>query len=211
MDIHTLYSQLNRRFRRHRAERFQQTFSITDQTTILDVGGTTGLWLIAPIAANITLLNIRPPEHRLEGFTYFTGDATKLPFADGSFDICFSNSVIEHVGTSSEQAAMAHEVRRVGRALWIQTPSRHFPIEPHYMAPVIHWLPRSIRVRLLRNFTLWGLITRPGPEKVKESVREIRLLDRGEMEVLFPDCEILEERFLGMTKSLIALRRQDAS
>ena len=36
-----------------------------------------------------------------------------------------------------------------------------FPIEPHVLTPFIHWLPRKLQARLLRNFTVWGLMTRP--------------------------------------------------
>lgn len=35
-------------------------------------------------------------------------------------------------------------------------------------------------------------------------LREVRLLDEHELRRLFPDAKIQRERFLGMTKSLVA-------
>jgi hypothetical protein len=55
--------------------------------------------------------------------------------SDQEYDIAFSNSVIEHVGDWERQAAFASEIRRVGKNLWIQTPAKECPIEPHYLAP----------------------------------------------------------------------------
>ncbi len=40
-------------------------------------------------------------------------------------------------------------------------------------------------------------------------VDEIRLLTFKEMKSLFPDCEIIKERFLFFTKSYIAVRKYD--
>jgi len=134
------------------------------------------------------------------------GDGCALPFADKSFDVLFSNSVIEHVGTWERQQAFAREARRVGRRLWVQTPAREFFIEPHLIAPVIHWLPHSWQRRLIRNFTVRGWLERPGPRDVEEFLAEVRLLTFAEMQSLFPDCTIMRERFLGLTKSYIAVR-----
>jgi hypothetical protein len=40
----------------------------------------------------------------------------------------------------------------------------------------------------------------------RDSPRDIRLLTHREMQILFPDCVILRERFCGLTKSYIAAR-----
>lgn len=184
---------------------FLETFAPTPETRILDVGGTPEFWGDTGLA--ITLLNIRSPARVPEGFEYVRGDATELPFEDRSFDIVFSNSVIEHLGSAENQRRCADEARRVGRQLWIQTPNRRFFIEPHYLTPFIHWAPPSVRRRLLRNFSVWGWLTRPSQAAVDETVDEIRLLNRSEFAELFPDCQIQHERMFGMTKSLIAVRR----
>jgi hypothetical protein len=129
-----------------------------------------------------------------------------LDFADHSFDIAFSNSVIEHVGALDEQRAFADELRRVGRQLWVQTPARSFFFEPHLLTPFIHFLPHSWQRRLVRNFTLWGWVTRPSQASVDRMLGELRLLDYATFRALFPDCEIRRERFLGFTKSFVAVR-----
>ena len=51
----------------------------------------------------------------------------------------------------------------------------------------------------------------PGISKeiVDRLVDETRLLDGREMRALFPDCEIHRERFLGLTKSYLAIRSAD--
>jgi hypothetical protein len=64
--------------------------------------------------------------------------------------------MIEHLYTSENQAQAAREAMRVGKKLWIQTPNRWFPIEPHFLTPFVHWLPEEARKRLVRNFTVWG-------------------------------------------------------
>lgn len=190
--------------------RFESSLSPTGRSTVVDVGGTPYNWQYLASKPTIVLLNVAavcmdPPDAR---FTQVVGDGCRMGFRDDSFDISFSNSVIEHVGTWENQVAFAREVRRVGRGVWVQTPAWGFPIEPHFLAPFVHWLPPWIRRKVLRYFTPWGLICKPTQERVDEIVREIRLLGHAEMKALFPDCEILVERFLLFPKAYIAVRRQ---
>jgi hypothetical protein len=135
------------------------------------------------------------------------GDGCALEQADRSYDILFSNSVIEHVGDWERQQAFAREVRRVGKKIWIQTPAFECPIEPHYLAPIVHWLPVAIRRRLLRWITPWGWLTKPSQEKIDETISLTRLLSKKQVKELFPDCVILTERlFRVFPKSYIVFR-----
>ena len=114
--------------------------------------------------------------------------------------------MIEHLGTLENQQAMANECVRVGQRVYVQTPNRHFFIEPHLITPFIHWLPRSWQRKLLRNFTTWGLITRPSQAKCDHFLDEVHLLTRHEMRRLFPNIHIWQEQFLVWTKSFTAIK-----
>lgn len=120
----------------------------------------------------------------------------------------FSNSVGEHVGPWERQKQFAAETRRVGKGYYVETPDRNFPIESHYVAPLMQFLPLGIRWRASRFCAPWGLLTRPRPnkEQARALAKEIRLLDAREMHILFPDGQLLRERLLGLSKSLIAIK-----
>jgi hypothetical protein len=188
---------------------FVDEFSPQASTTIIDIGGTPYNWQLIGASSDITMVNMTLPDS-IESFPdnmhASIGDGTALEFDDDSFEIAFSNSVIEHVGDWNAQRAFADEVRRIGDGVWVQTPAREFPFEPHLLAPFIHWLPPKWQHRLIRRFTGWGIITKPSPEGVVAIVDELRLLRYKEMVELFPDCEIRRERFLGLTKAHVAVR-----
>lgn len=77
------------------------------------------------------------------------------------------------------------------------------------MGLYIHHLPKKWQLKLVRWITFWGWLHRPTSQQVASEVNSIRLLTRKEMETLFPDCEILTERLLGLfPKSYIAFRRK---
>ena len=198
-------------FRNRRLKLFKDVIRPTPQTRILDVGGNPWYWNNLEISAKITILN---PDRfsddlakRYSQFDIVVADGCNLPYPNNSFEIGFSNSAIEHVGTYERQKAFAAELRRVGRTLWVQTPAREFPIEPHLMAPLFQYLPRWLQRRTLRYFTIYGLMTKPNPAQVEGFLNEVRLLRYREMQELFPDCEIYCEKAMGISKSYIAIRK----
>jgi hypothetical protein len=130
-----------------------------------------------------------------------------MQFPDQSYDIAFSNSVIEHLSTLDRQRAFASEILRVGKRVWVQTPAYECPIEPHFLTPFIHWLPNKLQKQLARHLSVWGLVNRPSSKQVHEMVNTTRLLNKQEFCILFPGCEIITERLLGIfPKSYIAVR-----
>lgn len=180
---------------------------------ILDVGGE-AYWrdkrnLIArPV--EITLLNLEGGSPATPGFAFLQGDACHMPkFSDNSFDVIHSNSVIEHVGQWSSMMSMANEIRRIAPNYFVQTPYYWFPIEPHARTLFLHWLPESLKFRIVmarKCGPYW-----PKTSTVDEAMRMIQsssLLDRCMFSALFPDATILSERFFGMTKSLMAVRKR---
>ena len=196
-------------FRRRRFAFFQALLSHLERPVrILDVGGTETYWKTMELNAGdqvfITLLNLSQNEVSLPNVTSIAGDARAILAKDASFDVVFSNSVIEHVGTYQDQIQMAKEVRRVGKRYFVQTPNKYFPLEPHFLFPLFQFLPINIRVLLLQNFRLGWFSKTPDQAKAREIVESIRLLDKREIISLFPNAELYEEKIFGMTKSFVA-------
>jgi hypothetical protein len=151
-------------------------------------------------------INLEPHPTQDARITSIKGDVLELTYPDRSFDIVFSNSLIEHLGNWENQQTFAREAARMAPKLWIQTPSRWFPIEPHLIAPLVHYLPKSFQRHLLRWGTVWGWLNKPNRQQVAEFLAEVRLLSYREMKLLFPECKIIKERFFGLTKSYIAVK-----
>ena len=210
-NIHTIYRVFQDYFRPRRMKLFASSFAINGYTRIIDVGGTPLNWSYIEQKPEVTLVNIDadfdlreldPLHHKIMLY-----DGRVFPFPDHSFDVCYSNSVIEHVGDANAVTHFASEIRRLAPRYFVQTPNRYFFIEPHFMCVFIHWLPMGLKRRLIRRCTVWGLVEKPDQETIDKFLREIRLLTVKDMRLLFPDAEIIRERFLGFTKSIIAIKR----
>jgi len=98
-------------------------------------------------------------------------DGRELPFADGEFDVGFSNAVVEHLGDRDSQEAFIRELCRVARSVFVATPNRWFPLDPHTLLPFVHWLPHRE-----------GLLAKLG----NEETRGLRPLGSKEFRALFP-------------------------
>ena len=198
-------------FRRRRMRRFERLFDLRETTRVLDVGGTPLNWTLTSVRPRLTVVNMPRAQEAGEPGGWVAADGRQLPFADQSFDIVFSNSVIEHVGAAQDQQRFASEAARVGKCYWVQTPNRWFPVELHLLTPFLHYLPRSWQSRVARRFTVWEHIVRPRPDQrefyIEHYLRDIRLLDARTLQQLFPGAQLIRERFCGFTKSLIAMRR----
>ena len=180
----------------------------TRETRILDVGGTVTFWAASGVTSPIIVLN--PASWASgdgpENVTFCRGDGTAMGYSDNEFDIVFSNSVIEHLGTIEKQQKMAREIRRVGRAYWVQTPARWFPFDGHLIVPFVHWLPRRVH-RYLAPITPYALLSRAPAADVRAIVDEIRFLSMREMKILFPEALLWREKAFWLTKSFVVVGR----
>jgi SAM-dependent methyltransferase len=184
-----LADSISLRSRERKLQLFLDELRPTAETTVLDIGadelgfgdgdgcGTLNFFEERyPWPERITALGLHDGSGfraRYPQIPYVQGDACDLPFADGSFDIVFSNAVIEHVGGRERQRRFVSEALRVGRRAFITTPNRLFPIEVHTRLPLVHWLPDALSHRLYRATG-------------REIGAEVELLSRRSLSALFP-------------------------
>lgn len=192
-------------------EEFYERNVLAEQTggekQILDLGGRENFWDAMEFkyrdTAFITLLNLDDEHERnvqaaqkRENMRCVLGDATDLSqYGDNSFDVVFSNSVIEHVGNFEAQKRMAKEMLRVGKHCYLQTPNYYFFMEPHFLIPFFQFLPLKLRMFLLQHIKI------NGEKKSPKEAESIRLMTRKELQSLFPSSEIRREKMGPFTKS----------
>jgi SAM-dependent methyltransferase len=210
---------------------FRESFGLGESTRILDLGSESGGNIhavldgtpVRPENTFIADINPRVLERGRERFGFvpvLVGQSGKLPFPDGYFDIVYCSSVIEHVTVPKEQVwtvrsgrefrerSLAHqrefarEIQRVGRQFFVQTPYRWFLVESHSWLPFVSWLPRRLQLPVLKTAAkFWPKSTNP----------DWYLLDRGELQSMFADAEIRDEKWLGLTKSIMAVKSEQAA
>jgi hypothetical protein len=183
---------------------------------ILDLGGRLTYWLafgedyLARRNIHVTLVNVESELGERVSDRFFAtvvGDACNLKqFADESFDLVHSNSVIEHVGGWDRVEAFVAEMRRLAPAYYLQTPYFWFPIEPHFLAPFFHWLPESWRAKILLRTSLGHFPRAVSTGEAMRMLRSAVLLDRAQLRYLLSDGTIRFERLLLLPKSLIATK-----
>jgi SAM-dependent methyltransferase len=207
-----IYRRMYPVFRCRRVKRFLHTLSPRDGDKLIDLGGEPAFWQYVDRELDVHCVNLEYPDFNdrdsRAALRCSIGDCCDLAGeADDSYDIVFSNSVIEHVGDLERQAAFARTAIRLGSRLWIQTPARIFPVEPHWFALFIHWFPKRFQYRLfwfaLRHRLAGVRLTK---EEIRQQVDDVRLLTKGELKKMFPGCRIITERFLLWPKSYIVVR-----
>lgn len=200
---------ISTRMRTQRWVQLGRTFPDLAEMRVLDLGGTVDSWRLAPARPKqLVLLNLTAQDTRVDWATSVVGDACDPPtlLADEPFDLVYSNSVIEHIGGHFRREQFANVVRRSGEHHWIQTPYRHFPIEPHWVFPWFQHLPPTVKATVSRVWPMgnYGRIT--DPDTTLSYVLDIELIGIAQMRHYFPDSKIEREPFMGLTKSLIAVR-----
>lgn len=198
------------RFREKRAHAIRERFPEIETFRVLDLGGSLHFWeevghILKP--ASVTIMNIAVNGQSLgevagesDRARIILYDGKHIPYGDKEIDLLICNSVMEHVAPA-ERPALAREIGRVAKRYVIQVPALEFPIEPHQVAPFVHWLPRKAG-RALSAVTLYGLVN--GREGAVAMFDEVQMIGKREFGRLFPAASIVTERTFGMPKSYLA-------
>jgi hypothetical protein len=177
---------------------------------VLDLGGTMSWWQRAPILPqHVTIVNLEAgTDAKAPWLSTVVGDACQADklVAGQSFDLVFSNSLIEHVGGHGARSALAHVISSLAPRYLVQTPYRYFPVEPHWVFPAMQFLPVQARKHIAPRWPLghtrgWNL------EQALNEVMYTELIGATEMRAYFPDGQLFWERFFGLPKSMIVVRK----
>lgn len=212
MSLFSKYSYISRS---RKLELFKEIFHPTEQMHILDVGaeinpgGNGSLQLIDNYpwkkmitAVNISREHIEKVKHFYPEIDSIVGDACHLPWPDKSFDVVYSNAVIEHVGDFEKQKQMASEIMRVGKRWFVTTPNRWYPFEFHMRLPLVTWLPgngyvlagRVVRYdHINKSYMFWSKCANP------------RLMNAHELARCFPGSKIIKHKVTFMAETLISV------
>lgn len=197
-------------------ELIQRVFDNEGQVNIIDIGGARQYWNNLPATllrqCNVTItvvnLSLPPITDNNEHFNYVRADACNLSqFDNGQFHIAHSNSVVEHVGDWQKMVLFAQELKRVAEFYFVQTPNYWFPVEPHCMTPLFHWLPKPMRLWLVMHFSLGNWTKCSSVDSAMRTIESSRLLNKTMFLSLFDDSEVIIERVLFLPKSFIGIKR----
>ena len=175
---------------------------------VVDLGGTSLWWSRAPVRPrHVTVVNLYEPGEGGAGVSAIEGDALRADelLRGESFDLVFSNSLIEHLGSDAARRRLADVVASLATGYLVQTPYRYFPVEPHWMFPGFQFLPASVREYIAPRWPL-GHTHGWDASHAAEEVTSIELLTASQMREYFPDAHLVWERVLGLPKSMIAIK-----
>jgi methyltransferase family protein len=164
--IRRLAAGVSARSRRRKLDLFLETLRPTAATSVIDVGvsdggyggdmlGTANFFeALYPWPERITAVSTQHLTVFQQAFPKVTAvraDGRALPFPDDSFDIGFSNAVVEHLPDVESQHAFVSELCRVSRRVFLTTPNRLFPLDTHTLVPFAHWLSDERRDAIYRR------------------------------------------------------------
>ena len=209
------FTRLSRVSRARKLDLFNELMRPTPETRVLDVGGEVNperqdllrFTDVYPWKDKLTLVNIsselvsRVKQHYPQIDTC-VADACSLPYADQSFDIAFSNAVIEHVGDFDRQKKMATEIMRVAKAWFVTTPNRWYPFEFHLRLPLVTWLPFHGYLRASRLISYSHVQQR---YVFGHGRSDLRLLSAREFRACFARSRIVPIRVTFWPETLVAV------
>jgi hypothetical protein len=199
-----LLKEMSHRSRTKKFSFFANVFWPRAEDRVLDIGASGAVFLhytfedVYPYPQRITaggfdLGEVLSARHYYPQPSYAVFDGCRLPFPDKSFDLVFSNAVIEHI--PGRQKQFADEVTRVGKSWFVTTPNYWYPFETHYHLPLIQFLPRPLQREYNRLL---------GTHIPKGQVQDLALLSAGQLQRLFPTSRVAGVRVTFWPETLVA-------
>ena len=137
-----------------------------------------GLDLEARFAGSGTRL---AAEKGIANAAFVQGDGVRLPFRDGTFDLVFSHSVIEHVSDADGYLRECHRVLRPGGVLYLST-APTLSLAGAHLPRLLVPVPVHILLGRPRAFALFCALARRAPwllQEPKEANTFIALAEQG--------------------------------
>lgn len=200
-----LIQELSRKSRLQKFDLFKAVFKPQPNDLVLDIGATGSYFPLRTfedfypyseriVGGGIALEEVKTAKQIYPFSNYVTFDGCDLPFRDKSFDIVFSNAVIEHVLDKGRQAQFAREVMRVGKSWFVTTPNYWFPFDSYSYLLFLQFLPRSMQRRYKQ--LLAGVA---GGQTL-----DVALLSARRLQSLFPTSSITRIRVTLWPETLVA-------
>lgn len=207
--------------RAQRRARFAEFLPAQRPLRIVDLGGTVPFWrgwgLKLEDQLHIPLINNHHIDTTAAGFcnqgsqiinrVFDANDVTTDCLA--LFDLIFSNSFLEHLGSRQAQARLAAKICDSGKPFFIQVPNKNSPVDPHFpspLAPFFAIYPRRVQAALLRRSRLGSGAKSTDLNDAMERMRFYNPLGLNDMRTLFPVANFAIERPLGVPMSVLAWR-----
>lgn len=187
---------------RSRRRKLEHFYALAQPSRVLDVGVTEN---DHDPSVNIFLKEFRFSDDRYVGLgienlhnisalhpgkSFVMYSPGRFPFADAAFDWGFANAVVEHVGSRGDQLLFLNELWRTCRNIFLTTPNRYSPFDPHTKAIGLHWLPDPIFFAWCAR---WRPYWHPGNLNLLSYTKLKRLLEDSDM----AGSRIASGRFLG--------------
>ncbi len=204
--IQSVLKNLSHKSRTKKFDLLRSVFHARPTDRVLDIGASGEVFLrytfedVYPyperiFAGGATLDEIASTRNVYPQPRYAVFDGCALPFPDKSFDLAFSNAVIEHILGDGRQEQFAQEIMRVGKSWFVTTPNYWYPFESHYHLPFIQFLPRPLERQYNRLF---------GSHIPRGQVQDLGLLSARNLGRLFPTSEIRKVRVTFWPETLVA-------